>query len=179
MEDNELLKQLIGGLLVLSGFLAKALSDYLSDRRLSAREAEKRKEERQDAYRLRRFNSQRETLRDIQDQIVYLGRTITQSHHHYTLKHREGDPWHTTMLPEVLNDGVTKAQQEISKLNARIRSEEIRSLVVKIKVACTDVVMASSENHGDMLMMELMKLTEQFHSVVNEEFNRIDLDENY
>src|SRR5229473_2648308 len=97
-------------LTLLVGYATKSLSDWIQNKRSIAREREGREAARQDQRVAQRITFQRETLLELQEATMQLGRTTSRSHHLDEMAFRESNNWRKNFLPDDLDEGHRQAQ---------------------------------------------------------------------
>ena len=117
---------LLGSLL---GFVTAVVSEWLKDRRASAREREAREAERRMRLSERRRNFQRETLLPLQDAVAKLTRAAGRINHLDKMTYYSTGKWGGFQLPADLDDDAHYANVTLMVLTSRVRDDCIRKMV--------------------------------------------------
>ena len=135
----------VGGLLSLAG-------GWLSDWRLTARERERRREERNDRFFERRDEFQRDTLLQLQNASQKLLRNAGAMLHQDIVAYRTSGVWQKQMLPDNLSEDGLKLNTEAMLLASRVHDEEVRNLTGKLREEIVTVSLAPGEAEAENRM---------------------------
>src|SRR6266581_6335804 len=132
-------------LTLLLGYAVKAASDWLQHRRTSERERQAREAARLDQLFERRTTFQRQTLLDLQDAVMLLGRTSGAIHHQDVMAFRKTGKWQKQLLDEGLDESARLAGARTSMLAVRVRDQSVRELVAVVKHHGVKASLSASE----------------------------------
>jgi hypothetical protein len=118
---------------ILAGFLASSAIEFLRDRRTLKREREAREATRRETRADRRANFQRQTLLELQDSLLELGRTNGQIHHLDTRAYKQTGDWRTQLVPEDLDEKNRSANARTAVLTSRVHDASVRKMVQEFK----------------------------------------------
>lgn len=152
-----------------AGTIIGGVLEALRDKRALRREEIARQDARREADRVRRFEFQKATLIDLQDQCAILARQIGQMHHHdMTTFYRalQEDRWGSTQLPGALADEVLSTTQQVGKLQVRVADDDLRNLVHQLTTIYAQVSLAKSEHESEGHMTGLPGLVEALNNRV-------------
>ena len=116
-----------GATIAISGFLAKAVSDYFSDSRLLKREQFKIEAETKRKLRERRLEGQQAVLEQAQASVHKLARNYGLYCSHVLANGLDAS------LPQSLDEDLRLSQSETYVLSSRVLSEKIYNLIVEVK----------------------------------------------
>jgi hypothetical protein len=160
---------------VVVGYAGSLATEAYRGRRQSARDRERRADERSDVRALReqeildrRTQFQRETLLELQEVVHQLGRTYGQEHHQDTMTARTAGKWDPRQLPERISDKNFEAQQRSSILVARVGDDLVRDAVQEMNEAGGRLTFAGSQAESDELMMRSLRAFDRANSRIGE-----------
>ena len=139
-------------LALVAGGLLTMLTGWVADRRLSARERERREDERRDRLRIRRSDFQRETLLALQVASQKLLRTTGAMNHEDVVAFRSGGRWQRQLYPDELSDGQLQQITEIMLLASRVHDDLARTLAVTLREQCASVGISDNEAQAQSRM---------------------------
>ncbi|WP_404415995.1 hypothetical protein [Brevundimonas vesicularis] len=137
---------------VIAGGALTLFAGWLADKRLTDRERERRCEERRERVSIRRSDFQRETLLALQTASQKLIRNTGASLFQDFVAHREGGEWQRQQLPNNLSDDNLHWTTETMLLASRVRDDEVRGLVNRLRGECTAVGFSRDEAEAERLM---------------------------
>ncbi|WP_142235860.1 hypothetical protein [Allostella humosa] len=121
------------------------LAAWLADRRISERDRERRREERNERQVMRRNEFQRETLLALQIASQNLVRNAGASLHQDILAHRATSIWQRQQLPPGLSDDLLRLTTETMLLASRVRDDEVRVLADRLRSQVAEIGLSSDE----------------------------------
>lgn len=175
-------------LTALVGFVTASISDWLRDRRASAREREaaeanrtREREGREAARREQRFERraafQRQTLLDLQEAVQKLVRTTGEMKHHDTMAVRAGGEWGKQLLGEDLNNRSHLTNVQTTMLGVRVRDESVRNLLRELREECMHSQLAGSEAEAERALVKAASIFEKLNERIGELLRKLDDDE--
>jgi len=97
-------------LTLLIGYGTKSLSDWIQNKRAIARDRETREAARHDQRVAQRITFQRETLLELQEVSMQLGRATGRANHLDEVAYHESNNWRKSLLPDDLDEAYRMAQ---------------------------------------------------------------------
>jgi uncharacterized coiled-coil protein SlyX len=164
-------------LTLLIGFGAHALFDWLKDRRATERERESRAATRKYQNLERRIGFQRQTLLDLQEAVLQLGRATSRINHLDKMAYRENGKWAKTLLPDDLDESYRAAHARTFMLAARVLDNSVRELVTKFKDYSAQVGYAKTHDEAERGMRALDGLTDELNERIGERLRSLDNEE--
>lgn len=137
---------------VIAGGVLTMVAAWLGDRRITERDRERRRDERQERLVTRRNEFQRETLLALQLVSQKLLRNTGASLHQDVVAHRLGSKWQRQQLPDALSDDHLHVVTETMLLASRVRDDEIRTLADRFRSQTLAVGMSNGENEAENRM---------------------------
>jgi hypothetical protein len=134
---------------VVAGGGLTMLSSWIADRRLTARDRERRSEEERERLQVRRKDFQRDTLLELQIASQKLLRNAGASLHQDIMAHRKTGIWQKQQLPGDLSDGHLRWSTEMMLLSSRVLDEEIRSLADQLRTLTVTVGFSNNEDDAE------------------------------
>jgi len=138
------------------GVVLKGLWDVRLERIKTEREREARKELREDTYRAKRDEFQREALLELQEAAQSLVRATGMQHHEDVMASRTGGKWGVNRYSEGTSDGYLQANVRVLRFSVRVQDESIRSLAKNLSSACSNHVFCKSENEAEANMVAVV-----------------------
>lgn len=137
---------------VIAGGVLTMVAAWLGDRRITERDRERRRDERQERLVTRRNDFQRETLLALQAMSQKLLRNTGASLHQDVVAHRLGAKWQRQQLPDALSNDHLHFITETMLLASRVRDDEIRTLADGLRCQTVAVGMSSGEKEAESRM---------------------------
>lgn len=137
---------------VIAGGLLTIFAAWLSDRRLTERERNRRREERYERIVTRRNDFQRETLLALQVASQKLLRTTGAMHHLDVMAARTTGK-RCKQFPEDLSDDHLHHNTETMLLASRVRDDEARSLADQVREYASGVSLSKDEAEASNRMI--------------------------
>jgi hypothetical protein len=134
---------------VIAGGLLAMLASWLADRRLTARDRERRGEERRERLVTRRIDFQRETLLALQVSSQKLLRNTGAMHHEDAMALRTSGQWQQQSFTGDLSDDQLRHTTETMLLASRVRDEETRTLADELRKRTSGVFMSTNEGEAE------------------------------
>lgn len=138
---------------VIAGGVLTMVAAWLADRRMTERDRERRRDERQERLLTRRNDFQRETLLALQLASQGLVRTTGAALHQDIVAHRTGSEWQRQQLPDGLSDDHLRLTTETMLLASRVRDDEVRAMADRLRNQATTVAHSSNEGEAEARMM--------------------------
>jgi hypothetical protein len=110
------------------GYGAALLTEYLRDRRTTAREREGRQAARRVQISEHRREFQREAILALQEAVQALTRSAGKIHHHDEMQYRQSGEWGRNLLGSDINQEAHDNSVRVLLLMARVRDEGIYEL---------------------------------------------------
>ena len=145
------------------GSLLKAAFDWVSDRRVTQRERDARRDQRNDALRLRRIEFQRATLLELQDAVIELARFAAQIQHHDFMASQASGVWAKQSLPAEIDEGFRTAQASVNRYHVRSRDQQVRDLSARLSSTCTDVGLARTQAISDRASQDMVDINRKLN----------------
>jgi hypothetical protein len=158
----------------LLGYGGKSLSDWLLHRRTMERDREAREVARRDQLLERRNAFQRQTLLDLQDALMLLGRTYGQMHHQDVMTYKQTGEWQKHKFPGDLAEESRATQSHTSVLVSRVRDENVRELVQKFKDYGVSTLQCANRELGDRAMLLMATTSNEVNQRIGEILRKMD-----
>jgi len=129
-------------------------SSWLADRRLTDRQREHRREDRNERLLIRRNEFQRDTLLNLQVASQKLLRKTGASLHQDRMAFQTTGEWQRQLLPDGLSDDHLHLSTEVTLLASRIRNDEVRDLVVQLRNHTFSVVISKNQGEAEAHMTD-------------------------
>lgn len=162
---------------LLAGFASKWVFDWLSHKRVLAKEREARLAQVRTQMLERRITFQRQTLLDLQDALSKLGRATGAAAHQDRMAFRTTGQWQRQHLTDGWSDKFQEAQVAAQTLSVRVRDDLVRDLVSQMKTACVETLLCSGLEESDAAMIRAMNFHEQLNDRVGMILRSLDDDE--
>lgn len=143
---------LITILSVMAGGALTIITGWISDKRLSERERERRAQEREERLAIRRDDFQRETLLALQVAVQKMVRTTGKMHHEDVMAHRSTGQWQRQLFSEDLSDDSLRNMTDTMLLGSRVRDSEARTLADQLREQCTAIGGSPDEQTAEARM---------------------------
>ena len=138
---------------VIAGGVLTMVAAFLGDRRITERDRERRRDERQDRLVTRRNDFKRETLLALQFASQGLVRTTGAALRQDIVAHRTGSKWQRQQLPDGLSDNLLRLTTETMLLASRVLNDEVRAMADRLRSQVTVVAHSSNEGEAEARMM--------------------------
>jgi hypothetical protein len=125
----------------------------------------------------RRIGFQRQTLLDLQEAILQLGRATARVNHLDNMAYRETGKWAKTFLPDDLDENYRAAHARTFMFAARVLDDSVRELVAKFKDHSTQVGYAKSYDGAERGMRALEVLTDELNERIGDRLRTLDDEE--
>jgi hypothetical protein len=175
---------LSGAVSVLLGFAAKAVSDWLQDKRALQRERETRDALRHDQLAERRASFQRQTLLDLQDALQDLARAAGAANVQDELAFQRTGNWQRQPLGDELNQQAFLANRRVLLLTVRVRDLALRNAVRQFRDLTNDVQVtnrnatdAELRAASNTMLQSSVPLLGQIHERIGELLRTLDDEE--
>lgn len=177
-EHFETLNQSAGGwfpvVTLVSGYLLKVLSDWLTHRRTREREREAREALRHDQLEERRTTFQRQNLLDLQEAVNDLARAAGAANVQDNRAYRQTGQWQKQLLGEELSENFRLAARRTSILNSRVRDDLVRELVQRFKDVSTGASFSPSKEAADSALNTMASVFEELNDRIGMLLRRMD-----
>ena len=175
-------------LTTLIGFLAGGISERFRDKRAIerdranadatlAREREARDSTHRMQLRERRATFQRETLLNLQEEIVKLTRAAGRMHHLDVMEYRKSGKWRGFQFPEELNDGAHQANVRMIVLTSRVQDGRIREMADTLRTHACCVGACATEESALAALAQMTAVLEPIHERIGAVLRKLDEDE--
>jgi hypothetical protein len=161
-------------LTLLIGYGTKSLSDWIQNKRVITRDREAREAARHDQRVARRITFQRETLLELQEVSMQLGRATGKAHHLDEIAYCESNSWRKSLLPDDLDEGYRTAQARVLMLGVRVRDDNIRRLVDQLKQCSTATLFSAQRDDANRAMATMISVHDELHKRIGELLREID-----
>jgi hypothetical protein len=162
-------------LTLLLGYFTKYLSDWFQHQRTVERDRENRVAIRRDRLLERRTRFQRQTLLDLQEALMDLGRTTGAMHQHDEIAYRKSGDWQRrAYYPEDLSENDRIAMRRTAVLAVRVRDASVRELVQEFKDSASAVGMSASKEASDSAFYRMMPVFEELNQRIGEVLRKMD-----
>jgi hypothetical protein len=131
------------------GLASGIVLEWLRDKRTYERERVARDDARRDAQLERRNTFQRQTLIELQEAVMNFIRTTGAMNHLDEMAYRESGVWGTAMYPDDLDQNHSLARRQMTMLGVRVRDEEVRGTLQKLKDADAGTLSVRSKQEFD------------------------------
>lgn len=139
---------------VLAGGLLTMLSAWLADGRLRERDRERRRDERQERFAIRRDDFQRETLLALQVASQELLRNTGAALLQDIAAHRKTGEWQRQALVGDLSDDALRLNTQTMLLGSRILDNEVREMADKLRTQAVHVSHSQNEIEAQQSMTD-------------------------
>jgi hypothetical protein len=156
------------------GYLTKSVSDWLLHRRTLERDRETRDAARRDQLFERGTTFQRQTLLDLQETLMQLGRTTGAMYHHDMMEYRKMQQWHRSLFPSELSENNRLSVARTSMLAVRVRDASVREMVDTFKNEANAVIDSGSPDSAEAGMRRMMETFEKTNQRIGELLRQID-----
>jgi len=156
------------------GILLKGIFDYLSDRRLHSREQDDREDRRRNDYLLKSNEFQRQSLLDLQVELLGLLRHTAQIELEDLKISRRTGAWGRDQLPDGISDSYREAVAAVIFLTSRIRDTEIKRMVKQLRTLSTAVILAKDEQEAELNMRLITEASEPVQSIIGDAILALD-----
>jgi hypothetical protein len=153
---------------LLLGFAIKFISDAIEHKRALERDRETRRELRRDQLAQRSADFQRQTLLELQDALMDIGRSAGEMHHADRMAYVKSGAWQKQRYPEVLSEKNRTAYARTSMLTGRVRDAVVRDLVKEFKDHATNVTACDAPHLSDRAWEEMVSTGQQLHDRIGE-----------
>jgi hypothetical protein len=161
-------------LTLLIGYGTKSLSDWVQNKRVIVRDREAREAARHDQRVARRITFQRETLLELQEVSMQLGRATGRGHHLDEMAYRESKSWGKNFLPDDLDESHRVAQARVLMLGVRVRDDTTRKLVDQFRECSTATLFSVQRDDADRAMAKMVSVHDELHRRIGELLREID-----
>jgi hypothetical protein len=138
---------------LLAGGALTIIAGWLTDRRASERDRERRLEERHERFLVRRNDFQRESLLVLQDSSQRLLRSAGAMHHQDVVAHRTTGKWQRQQFGDELSKENLRAMTDTMLFASRVRDDEVRSLAEQLRAQTVAVSSSADEAQAERVML--------------------------
>jgi hypothetical protein len=161
-------------LTLLIGYATASLTDWIQNKRAIARERQTREATRHDQRVASRITFQRETLLELQEVAMQLGRATARAHHLDEMAYRQSTQWRNSLLPDDLDEALRVAQARTLLLAVRVRDDTVRTLVEEFKSNTSATLLAADRDVASRAMAASAGLHDHLQRRIGELLREID-----
>ncbi len=157
--------------------MTSMLTEYLRDQRAIGREREARVEARRLHLLERRASFQRETLLNLQEEVMQLARAAGRMDHLDKMEYRKTGEWGKHLFPEDLDEGAREAGVKTLMLMVRVRDDVVRDMVKKFRDHANAVGICRSETESRQALDGMTAVLGPLHERIGMILRKLDDDE--